>query len=255
MSPTSRAIVVTLVLAALCAGSALNFLPARAVQAANSGPSETGAGPVVGRVYYADAGDLAQLARSLDIWEAHPAERYLVAQLSPARYAALIAQRARVWLNVTPAAGDTQPAAKTAVSVTFEAQSLPVGSYTSTLRIGSDDLARPAVYIPLTLTVTSACIPVNYLFFTYASPRLFSGQVVTFSASAGGAKPVAFSWDFGDGLAGASGPTAPHVFPPSIGDQDYAVTLNAQNACPSSVSVQWPVHVQPYRLAAPVLIK
>src|SRR5450759_5788488 len=101
MVPTSRAIVVTLVLAALCAGSAPNFLPARAVLAANSGPSETGAGPVVGRVYYADAADLAQLARSLDIWEAHPAERYLVAQLSPARFAALIAQPARAWLSLS----------------------------------------------------------------------------------------------------------------------------------------------------------
>jgi carboxypeptidase T len=47
------------------------------------------AGPVVVRVYYADQSDLAALARELDIWEVNHEERYIVALVKPARYAAL----------------------------------------------------------------------------------------------------------------------------------------------------------------------
>lgn len=49
----------------------------------------SGQGPLVARVFFADQEDLNELAREIDIWEVNHAQGYLVAPLSPERYAAL----------------------------------------------------------------------------------------------------------------------------------------------------------------------
>jgi hypothetical protein len=164
------------------------------------------------------------------------------------------AQPARAWLSVTPAAGAILTGNTSPVAVTFAVDAdLPVGVYTGTLRVSSDDPSRPAADLPLTMTVTSACLPVSYLSFTYTPSPAIGGRAVTFVANAAGTKPIVYGWDFGDGSPGATGQTAQHAFPPSVYGQDYPVALSVRNACPSSLAAQSPVHVQPHRVFAPLI--
>jgi carboxypeptidase T len=58
-------------------------------QAAAPAPDGSPATPVVARVYFANGDDLNRLASTLDIWEVNHEAGYLVALLSPARYASL----------------------------------------------------------------------------------------------------------------------------------------------------------------------
>jgi PKD repeat protein len=53
------------------------------------------------------------------------------------------------------------------------------------------------------------------------------GELVTFTASASGSQPIAFAWDWGDGLTD-TGAMATHIFTPAAA---YTVTLVASNGC------------------------
>ncbi len=68
-------------------------------------PGTIPAGPVVGRIYYADKADLDRLAAVLDIWEVNRVEGYALALLSPERYAALIGAGYRI--EIDPVQTDT----------------------------------------------------------------------------------------------------------------------------------------------------
>jgi uncharacterized repeat protein (TIGR01451 family) len=61
---------------------------ARAFPPLPQGPSATGDGPVVVRLYFRDRDHLGAVAGELDIWEVHPdaEERYVVAAVTPAQY-------------------------------------------------------------------------------------------------------------------------------------------------------------------------
>lgn len=57
------------------------------------------------------------------------------------------------WLTVNPVSGTTNAGENSSVALTFDSVGLPVGIYTSTLCITSNDIYVPALIVPLTLTV------------------------------------------------------------------------------------------------------
>jgi len=65
----------------------------------------------------------------------------------------LAEQPAVTWLSETPTAGSIAPAGSTLVTVTFDATGLAAGTYTTTLRITSDDPDENPVDVPVSLTV------------------------------------------------------------------------------------------------------
>jgi len=78
---------IILVLFFSTAGSVTAHSQVLATRAGSSSPNE--AGMVVGRIYYQNKAQLDALGRDLDVWEVHPAEKYLVAMLSKTQYASL----------------------------------------------------------------------------------------------------------------------------------------------------------------------
>ena len=56
--------------------------------------------PVVARVYYSGRADLDKLAGMLDIWESHPDQGYVLAMLSPSRFASLAAEGYRIEIDL-----------------------------------------------------------------------------------------------------------------------------------------------------------
>ncbi len=59
------------------------------------------------------------------------------------------------WLTVTPTGGNIPPAGSVAAAVAFDATGVITGTYTTTLRLASNDPDENPVTIPVTLTVTA----------------------------------------------------------------------------------------------------
>lgn len=129
----------------------------------------------------------------------------------------------RTWLSETPAGGPVPPSGHTDVTVGFDATGLTDGqTYTTTLRISSNDLETPEVDVSTVLTV---CTPVSGLSFTYDPATPGVGRPVTFTAVAAGTEPIVYAWDFGDG-SGGSGKVISHVY--AVSDT-YTVVVTATN--------------------------
>jgi len=74
--------------------------------------------------------------------------------------------------------------------------------------------------------------------FTVSPPSPDPSEQLTFVAAAGGAAPISYTWDFGDGSHG-TGQVALHTYPLT---GTYAVVLTASNAC-GSASISTTVEV------------
>ena len=77
------------------------------------------------------------------------------------------------------------------------------------------------------------CYPVSITSLTSDSPVLL-GEMMSFSATATGTEPITYTWDFGGtGTAGGIGANVTFVYDAA---GPYTVTLDVENACPSSDS-------------------
>ena len=130
------------------------------------------------------------------------------------------------WLSFTPRYGRLDPAASQVVSVTLQAAGLGTGVYPATLEFASDDPDTPLVFLPVTMTVVSDCVPVGRTDFTWMPVVPLAGEAVTFYASNNGSEPVSYYWEFSDGITSTADiPTRFFV------DGVYTVTLTASNDC------------------------
>ncbi len=112
------------------------------------------------------------------------------------------------WLSEDLTSGTVPPGQCQDVVLTFDSTGLAPDTYTGTLRIDSNDILNPVVYIPVTLTVAG---PPTNADFTWDPATPKANQVVTFQGSADALLPVEYTWDFGDGETG-SGQTVQHIY-------------------------------------------
>jgi hypothetical protein len=138
------------------------------------------------------------------------------------------------WLQITPEAGSLAPFSSQAAVAQFGAPAA-LGVYTTTLLLASNDADEPLLAVPVTLTVTAACLPVGGLDFSYTPLAPRPGQEVSFSAQmSSGSLPATFTWEWDDGTPPASGEgleQMAHAFPFAPGSQMYLVRLIAANGC------------------------
>jgi uncharacterized repeat protein (TIGR01451 family) len=124
------------------------------------------------------------------------------------------------WLSEDPIAGTVPAGECVDVAVTFDSTGLDVGEYVADLVITSNDPDTPEVTIPVEMTVLE---PATIADVTYTT----NGLEVTFDATATGAAPLTFAWDFGDGYtSNLEDPV--HTYAET---GCYAVTLTVSNGC------------------------
>jgi uncharacterized membrane protein len=134
------------------------------------------------------------------------------------------------WLDASPTSGLIAADGSTSVDVTFDTAGMSDGVYTTTLQVTSNDPDEPQVDVSVTLTVTSACIPVAGADFTFTPTAPEINQTVSFTGTIGnGTLPITYTWAFGDGTFG-SGQTVDHTY--TLSDT-YTVVMTATNGCPS----------------------
>jgi parallel beta-helix repeat protein/predicted outer membrane repeat protein len=108
----------------------------------------------------------------------------------------------------------------------------------------------------VTVSCGITCAPVTNTLFTWVPLTPTVSQTVTFSASAEGTPPIAFSWAFGDGMTGMG-----QVITHSYGMAGtYTVTLTATNCVTATQTVVHTIPVLPvpppeYRIYLPVVVK
>lgn len=140
------------------------------------------------------------------------------------------------WLSEDPTAGILAPGACRPIDVAFDPSGLEPGGYVGSLRLDSNDPARPEITIPVSLTVPAPAeiVSVDYV---------VTGLQVAFDATVTGTLPLTCTWTFGDGgAAGVEDPT--HTYPTG---GCYTVTLELSNPCGSarshlSLCLQSPYH-------------
>lgn len=88
------------------------------------------------------------------------------------------------------------------------------------------------------------CTSVTQADFTWLPLDPFTDEIITFTATASGTKPIDFAWDFGDGIT-ATGEIATHAFTEA---GSYTIALSAQNACSSPPPVNKVFRILPPRL-------
>lgn len=159
------------------------------------------------------------------------------------------------WLRTEPISGTLFPQESQTVQVDFDAPGA-LGVYTTTLEISSNDAQNPWVSIPVTLTVTEACVGLAGVGFSYAPANPLMGQVITFTATIEqGSLPVVYTWDFGDGSLPVNGEglqEISHTYPPDSTERAYTASLRARNAC-SVVTLERKVWLTPWRVYLPTL--
>jgi PKD repeat protein len=157
------------------------------------------------------------------------------------------------WLHASPDSGAVAPGGSANVAVRFEPGDMLSDTYTTTLRINSDDPDQDAVDAGVVLTVTTDCIPVSGADFTPdpTSPQV--GETITFVGGVmEGTKPITYAWDFGDDEVGA-GQVITHTYDLS---GTYTVVLTTTNACGQDVvSDTVPVSAVGYDVYLPLVLR
>ncbi len=137
----------------------------------------------------------------------------------------------RTWMSESPVGGSVGSSGEQVVDIVFDSNGLGLGTYTSMLRIGSNDPDEPIVSVPVTMTVTD-CQPVIEASFEYAPSDPEVEEIITFSGiytPSSATTPIDYSWDLGSGTI-KSGATVTHSY--AVSDT-YAVTLRVTNPCTS----------------------
>ncbi len=154
------------------------------------------------------------------------------------------------WLAAEPLSGTLPPLQTGAVTVTFDAQGVSSGTYTSALQLDSNDPARPRLSVPVSLTVVSqeTCTPVASVALSLVRPgtlrlgdeALFSADIMPDDFTA----PYTYTIDYGDGevVGPLSGSDDPYTFTYSYDAADtYTVefwTWNCDMTVPVTDSVE-----------------
>ncbi|MBN1954665.1 MAG: PKD domain-containing protein, partial [Anaerolineae bacterium] len=125
------------------------------------------------------------------------------------------------WLSEYPVSGTIPPGECTVVDVNFDATGMAPGDYFADLLILSNDPDEPEITLPTAMTVLEA---VEIVDVTYDITDL----TVTFTPTVNGSEPIAYLWDFGDGV-GTSTETNP-VYTYAV-EGCYTVTLDVVNEC------------------------
>ncbi len=133
------------------------------------------------------------------------------------------------WLDETPTQGSLNPGESTTITVTFNAQGMLPGEYTGGIAIQSNAPQAPLITLPVTMTVSEPCEPVDILIFGYTPLNLEVGQVVTFTVDAAGSEPIIYTWDFADGTS-VTGDVVTHTYTTA---GNYHININAKNTCGS----------------------
>ncbi len=127
------------------------------------------------------------------------------------------------WLSESPISGTLPVSDCQTVEATFDASGLLPGDYFANLLIVNNDPDTPGLTVPVTLTVAEAVSSSGFSW-TPITPTV--GAVVTFTASATGAAPIVYTWDF-DGVI-KTGALVTHSFASS---DAYTVIMTASNDC------------------------
>ncbi len=124
------------------------------------------------------------------------------------------------WLSEDLTGGTIPPGECSTITVTFDSTGLAPGDYAGALEITTDDPQTPYVTIPVSLTVLA---PADITGVTYTPTNL----QVAFDATAAGAPPLSYLWDFGDGATSdLEDPT--HTY---AAGGCYTATLAVSNGC------------------------
>lgn len=131
------------------------------------------------------------------------------------------------WLDENIISGTLESGESLTISVTFNATGLQPGTYFGGISIESNDPSAPFTTLPVTLTVTEPCAPIEDLSIGISTNDPVVGEEVTFTAGASGTPPIDYTWDFDDGPS-LIGFEVTHVFiTPGI----HIVRLTATNNC------------------------
>ena len=142
------------------------------------------------------------------------------------------------WLGEAPTSGVVTPSGSSDVKVTFNSMGQGPGTYTTTLRIRSNDLDDPVVDVDVTLEVVDDCIEVDGADFEFApTGPLTTGVTVVFTGSVEqGSLPIDYVWSFGDGTlpvaqadVWAHTSVVAHTYTSS--ETGYNVTMRVSNSC------------------------
>ncbi len=104
-----------------------------------------------------------------------------------------------------------------------------------------------------TLTVSSLCVPVHDVGFSWTPITPTVGEPVAFTGTASGTLPISFTWEFGDGGEG-TGLTPSHTYTIAA---TYVVTLTAYNCEGNTATVTDTLTVEPrrWRIYLPIVVK
>ena len=131
------------------------------------------------------------------------------------------------WLIAGPVVSVLQPGGSMNIPVSFDASNVQIGVYHAGLGIESNDPQALFTILPVTLTVFAPCQGIGDLSTDHTPFTPTVGELVTFSANAGGTPPITYTWGFDDGSS-AVGEIVTHVFD-SLGM--HVVTLVVENTC------------------------
>jgi PKD repeat protein len=136
------------------------------------------------------------------------------------------------WLGELPTGGTIAPPNSTDVVVTFTAP-VTVDTYSTLLRITSNDPDEQLVPVAVVMTVTEECIGVTGADFEFMPSAPLVGQTITFTAAyvpSAATIPVTFTWNFGDETAETltTNPVITYDYSDPI---SYTVVMTATNPC------------------------
>jgi hypothetical protein len=149
------------------------------------------------------------------------------------------------WVFEEPVTGTVGADSTVDVDVTFTAAlTMPLGTYTATLIVNTDDAVNDKLYVALTLHVVD-CVEVVGVELSVASPLpVYAGDPVEFLADImpnTASMPYEYEIDFGDGTAPVSGSSSddPLAFSHTYAHAGtYIVTVEVENECMTEPVVQ-----------------
>ena len=154
-------------------------------------------------------------------------------------------------VTLTPAGPyNLQPGASQTVQVAVR---VPLSALVGAQELTRLRLEEAHVSPVITLTTTALCRPLSALDVNWTPASLRVGQVMTFSASVTGSRPVTYTWAFGDGT-GAQGEVVTHSYGfPGLGT-GFTLQLTATNPCRTlTILRELPLTVR--RLYLPLMVK
>lgn len=132
------------------------------------------------------------------------------------------------WLTATTTGDTVVAGGSQTVTLTFNSGTLVGGNYTANVAVVSNDPRTPSVTIAVTFTVgQNPCMNYTFASNTCTGETNFTSTAIN--------TPTSYSWNFGDGSAGATTPNPTHYYGLN---GNYTVTLIACNAAGCDTVIQ-----------------